>query len=143
MEIREVESLPLAFVRTRCGDGEFGAVIPPAYDELYAELAKQGVETAGPNVIVYPDRVFNLEVGVVVSADFEAVGALERRDTPAGRVVTLRHVGAYAGLPAAHRRLHDWCSAEGHAIDGFNWEVYGDWSDDPSELVTDVFYRLP
>ena len=143
MEIREVESLPLAIVRTSCAAGEFGAVIPPAYDQLYGELGKQGVQPAGPNVVVYPDCVFNLEVGVVVSPDFQGAGTLERSDTPAGRAVVLRHQGPYDQLPAAHRRLHDWCTAEGKPIDGYNWEVYGDWDDDPSNLVTEVFYRLP
>jgi effector-binding domain-containing protein len=35
-----------------------------------------------------------------------------------------------------------WCKSQGYALAGPFWEVYGDWSDNPTEVRTDVFYLL-
>lgn len=140
-ELQRVEARPLAIVRARCSAEEFSAAIPEAFDRLYAELRKHRVASSGGNVVVYSDCVFNLEVGVVVPADFVPVGALERSDTPSGQVAALVHVGAYSGLPAAHRQIQAWCAEQGQSI-GTGWEVYGDWSDDPAQLRTEIFYLV-
>ena len=51
-------------------------------------------------------------------------------------------MGPYDQLGAAHGAILAWCREHGHAIAGVNWEVYGDWSDKPEEVRTDVFYLL-
>ena len=38
--------------------------------------------------------------------------------------------------------VREWCAEQGHTLAGPNWEVYGDWTDNPAELRTDVFYLL-
>ena len=35
-----------------------------------------------------------------------------------------------------------WCTERGYALAGPNWEIYSDWTDNPNELRTDVFYLL-
>jgi len=52
------------------------------------------------------------------------------------------HRGPYDGLDSAHRAVRDWCLANGHAMTGTRWEIYGDWTDDPEELETEVYYLL-
>lgn len=142
VRIQQVEAMPLAVVPAQAELSALQAVIPKAFDELYRLLRKEGVSSPGRNVVVYLDDVFNMEVGVVVPADFRSVGGLVRSATPAGRTAITRHVGPYSGLPQAHGALHAWCVEKGQELDGRSWEVYGDWSNDPSLLWTDIHYSL-
>ena len=45
-------------------------------------------------------------------------------------------------MKPAHDAIHQWVSAQGHKLTGASWEVYGDWSDDPTQLRTDIYYQL-
>jgi hypothetical protein len=38
--------------------------------------------------------------------------------------------------------IHDWAHANSRTLGGQSWEIYGDWSDDPSRLETRVCYLL-
>jgi hypothetical protein len=49
------------------------------------------------------------------------------------------HSVSAVGAGQAVRR---WWAEQGREITGENWEVYGDWHEDPAELETEVFYRL-
>lgn len=49
-------------------------------------------------------------------------------------------MGPYSDLP--HGALRQWCEDNGHKIARPSWELYGDWSDDPAELRTDLYYLL-
>jgi len=52
------------------------------------------------------------------------------------------HVGAYDRLKEAHDAIHAWRKANNRVFAGKSWEIYGDWSDDPSKLETTVRYLL-
>ncbi len=53
-------------------------------------------------------------------------------------VATTIHMGPYSEIPSAHGAVRQWCEDHAHEIAGPNWEVYGDWSDDPNRLRTDI-----
>ena len=57
-------------------------------------------------------------------------------------MATVVHMGPYQKLPEAHMAVRTWCAERGHALGGPSWEIYGDWTDNPVELRTDVFYLL-
>jgi hypothetical protein len=61
---------------------------------------------------------------------------------PEGPAAATTHRGPYGELGAAHQAVRRWCAEQGREITGENWEVYGDWHEDPAELETEVFYRL-
>lgn len=84
----------------------------------------------------------DLEPGVLVSRAFEPVGEVVPSSLPAGRAAHRRLVGPYDGLPGAWKILFDWCAAEGLRLAGVNWEIYGDWNDDPSKLETSLYALL-
>jgi effector-binding domain-containing protein len=52
------------------------------------------------------------------------------------------HHGAYQGLFATHRAVHEWCAMSGREVAGSRWEIYGDWHEDPAQLETEVYYLL-
>jgi effector-binding domain-containing protein len=57
-------------------------------------------------------------------------------------VATVAHIGPYEKLAEAHAAMRAWCKARDCLLAGPNWEIYGDWDDDPDRLRTDVFYLL-
>lgn len=38
--------------------------------------------------------------------------------------------------------LEQWCARNGREPAGVNWEIYGDWEDDPAKRRTDVYFLL-
>jgi effector-binding domain-containing protein len=113
----------------------------PALDQVWALVRAQGVPT-GHNVILYHDQVFNLDAGVEVLGPFSPEGDVVPAEVPGGRVASVAHWGPYDQLTLAHTAIARACIAAGLRVAGPNWEVYGDWSDDPAQLRTDVYYLL-
>ena len=61
---------------------------------------------------------------------------------PAGDVAMTVHRGPYEGLESAHGAVREWCKAQGRALTGVRWEIYGHHADDPAQVVTEVHYLL-
>ena len=112
-------------------------------DEVYAVARQGGITQAGHNVMLYLDDRPSVEVGVQVDRPVRArrpgralgaaCGAGGHRRAP--RVVP----------PAAARPTtpsHPGPSARGTRLTRVRWEVYGDWSDDPAKLETEVGWLL-
>lgn len=111
------------------------------------DAARSGlVRLDGQNIFVYRNSTdpndADTEFGVGVSDPFPPAGAVKYAMVPAGEVATTTHWGDYAGLRAAHTAVIDWCRANGRARTGTRWEIYGHWTDDPSQLRTDVYHLL-
>jgi effector-binding domain-containing protein len=73
---------------------------------------------------------------------FEPTEVVVCATVPGGAIATTAHFGPYDRLGAAHDAVQAWCKREGRALTGVSWEIYGDWTDDPSQLRTDVCYLL-
>jgi len=146
VRLERVKSLPLAVVRRRASLAELGTVIPAACGTVWNVVRDLKVPGAGRHVCVYLDDEFNLEIGVELKSPFAGHGEVVGSATPAGTVATATHFGPYPGLPEVHRAIRQWCADHGHTMAGPNWDLYGHWeqawSDDPSQIRTDVFYLL-
>ena len=138
----------LAAVRRRVQVGEVAAAWRPALDEVWAFLRSHpGLHTGGHNVFVYHrpasrDEPMEVDFGVEVSRTFEPAGDVVPAETPAGGVAVAVHVGGYDQIHRAHDAIHAWRAREGRTFAGTSWEIYGDWSDDPSKVETTVCYLL-
>jgi len=116
--------------------------------EVWTTLRATGPAT-GHNVAIY-DRawreggrlVFDARFGVEAFGPFSATARVVAAATPAGRVAVATHWGPYSELGVTYGALHAWCAATHLALAGPSWEVYGDWSDDPAQLRTDLFLLL-
>lgn len=146
IRITTVPSRPAAVVRRRATLQQLTKVVPESCGVVWSALKAHGVQGAGRNLAVYLDEQINLEVGVEVDGSFAGVGEVVPSSTPAGTVATTTHLGPYQLLGNAHRAIRDWCKQNGRRIAGPNWEIYGHWRDewnnDPSQIVTDVFYLI-
>jgi effector-binding domain-containing protein len=146
--VQTVSARRLAAVRRRVMISSVGTEWRPALDEVWAFLrAHPGLRTDGHNVFVYHhpprrDVPMDVEFGVEVTHTFEPAGDVVPTETPAGEVAVAVHVGGYDRLHLTHDAIHAWHAREGRAFAGTSWEIYGDWSDDPSKLETTVCYLL-
>jgi effector-binding domain-containing protein len=99
------------------------AFVDRAFPELFSWLGGHGVEPGGPPFIRYREidtdgEPLELEVGVSVSDGTEGDERVRPGTLPAGRYLTLMHVGPYRSktapdLAAARERLTTWAAREG------------------------------
>jgi effector-binding domain-containing protein len=141
VEVKQVESQPVAVVRRRATLNELSRVVPDACGLVW-NAVKALPTKAGRHVAIYWDGVINLEVGVEIAGSFVGDGQVIRSATPAGRVLTTVHRGPYDRLADAHQAIRDSSAHPQYPLTGPNWEIYGHWNDDPSQLRTEVFYLL-
>ncbi|HMF44340.1 MAG TPA: GyrI-like domain-containing protein [Polyangia bacterium] len=145
---QNVAARTIAAVRRRVKIGEVGTAWRPALDEVWAFLrAHRELRTDGHNIFVYHhpasrDAPMDVDFGVEVVRTFERAGDVAPAQTPAGEIATAVHVGGYDQLHRAHDAIHAWRAQTGRTFAGTSWEIYGDWSDDPSKLETTVCYLL-
>jgi effector-binding domain-containing protein len=134
----------LAAIRARVPAGRLGAEIIRLLDVIWPVLRAQGAGT-GHNVVIYrgaTDGALTVDVGVEVPAGFLPEGDVQAAATPSGEVATAAHFGDYSRLGGAYEALERWCASNDRQTAGVNWEVYGDWDDDPGKVRTDVYFLL-
>jgi effector-binding domain-containing protein len=141
IEVKQVESQPTAVVRRRASLQQLSTVVPQACGLVWNFLKAAQIK-AGRNLAVYLDDEINLEVGLEVFGPFNGADQIVYSTIPAGPVLTTTHIGPYDRLASAHEAIRDWSVRHQHKLAGPNWEIYGHWTDDPSQLRTDVFYLL-
>ncbi|MGH3260008.1 MAG: hypothetical protein ACRDOU_32180, partial [Streptosporangiaceae bacterium] len=83
-----------------------------------------------------------VDVGVETLTDFSDRGEVLHVPTPSGEVAMTAHFGEYADMGLAYSALERWCADHSRSPAGVNWEVYGDWEEDPAKRRTDVHFLL-
>ena len=145
VRIAAVDAIQTAVVRRRASQGELSQVVPAACGLVWNVVSSQKIR-GGRQLALYLDDEINLEVGVELVRPFAGFGEVVGSSLPAGNVATAVHFGPYGGLHAAHEAIQGLAKAQGLALTGPNWEIYGHWEDawdrDPSLIRTDVFYLL-
>jgi effector-binding domain-containing protein len=141
IENRRVEPQLIAVVHQRARQAELKTVVPQACGDSWNLLKKAGIK-GGRNIAVYLDGEMNLEIGQEVFAPFQSTSELFCSSTPGGEVVTTAHIGPYDRLGEAHQALQQWIADHNRTLAGPSWELYGHWTDDVTQLRTDVFYLL-
>ncbi len=148
VSVRTVASMKLAAVRRHVAIAGVGAAWKPALDTVWEFLRSQpGLRPDGHNVFLYHhparrDQSMDVDFGVEVSRDFESGSEVIATETPAGVVAVAVHLGAYDRMKETHDAIHAWHEANNRTFAGKSWEIYGDWSDDPSKLETTIMYLL-
>jgi effector-binding domain-containing protein len=137
-----VAARPTAVIAATTTWRDFPAQWKPMLDQVYACLRRNGSVGQGSNIMLYKNDIPQVEVGVELIAPCVLDSPVIRSSLPAGEVAMTVHRGPYQDLHAAHDIVRQWCAANGRPLAGPLWEVYGDWSDDPAQLETGVYYLL-
>jgi effector-binding domain-containing protein len=143
IEVVDCAEQPTAVVAVDTTWPELPAAAGAAFDDVWAFLrSNEGLRTDGHNVILYLDGQPRAEVGVIVTEGFPDAGRVTASVLPRATVARTVHRGSYEHLADAHQAVHSWCSANGRAMTGVRWEIYGDWHEDESQLETEVAWVL-
>ena len=145
-EVRVEQASPrvLAAVSTVTTLDRLSVEIRRLLDRVWPLLREQGARTEHNVVIYHPGEAgeFTIDAGVEVLSGFTESDPVRRVETPAGEVAVTAHFGEYSALGGAYAALEQWCAANGRHSAGVNWEVYGDWDENPARLRTDVYTLL-
>ena len=144
VRVEVVEPRRLAAVRRQVRMGAVASVWREALDQVWAFLRTQpGLRTDGHNVFLYHHGdPMDVDFGVEVTRSFPPSGEVHEATTPSGEAAIAIHRGAYDQLHATHQAIRQWAKSHDRIFAGRSWEIYGDWSDDPSKLETTVVYLL-
>jgi effector-binding domain-containing protein len=113
------------------------------FDRLYASGAL--LPGHGHNFILYRAATgadLRLTVGVLDRAPGEADADVAAVHVPGGRAITATHWGDYGGLRVTYDALHAEVRARGLKLAPLSLEIYGDWSNDPAKVRTDIYLYL-
>ena len=146
--VAPVQPRTLAAVRRQVARGAVASAWKPALDQVWAFLGTQpGLRTDGHNIFLYqhptrPEDPMLVDFGVEVTRSFTPSGEVHEATTPAGEAAIALHRGAYDQLARTHEAIHQWARSHHRTFAGQSWEIYGDWSSEPANLETTVFYLL-
>ena len=116
--IAQVAAQPTAVIRMTIPRDQIQQAMGPAFGELMAALAAQGIATTGAwfshHFRVDP-KTFDFEVGAPVGAPVTPVGRVVPGELPASKVAQTVYHGGYEGLGAGWGEFEKWITAEGLA----------------------------
>jgi effector-binding domain-containing protein len=119
-EITTRPEQPYVAVREQVAMAELGG-LAARFGELFGWLGAHGVAPAGPPFFKYDviemTRGLDMEAGVPVATATDGDGAVVAGVLPAGRYVTVIHVGHPRDLERATGELLDWAAREGLKCD--------------------------
>lgn len=119
------------------------ATIRSTFDRLYKPGAL--APGHGHNFILYSNETkegATLLVGVLDRVPGGADPGVKVAHAPGGRVITAAHWGDYAKMRDTYDVLHAEVNAKNLRRIWMSLEVYGDWSDDPAKVRTDLYLYL-
>jgi hypothetical protein len=140
-----VERQLTAVVRAKVPLAEIPRAERSARAKLEAALPSLDVGPLGQTLTLWrppANGIMDMEPGVLVARTFEPVGEVVPSSVPAGRAAYFLHVGSYEGIPGAWNTLFEWCAKQKLELAGLNWQIYGDWNDDPTKLTTAIYTLL-
>ena len=146
--VEVVKPRKIAAVRRQVLLGAVTSAWRPALDQVWTFLRSQpGLRTDGHNIFLYHHATcrndpMDVDFGVEVVRSFIPSGEIHETNTPAGVAAIAVHRGGYDQLHSAHDAIHRWAKSHDRTFAGCSWEIYGDWSDNPSKLETTVVYLL-
>jgi effector-binding domain-containing protein len=127
-EITERPAKPYVAIAATVTMATLGTVVPPLNGEVFAWLAARGIAPAGPPfwryTVVDMEHELEVEAGTPVAAPVAGDdGRVVAGVLPAGRYVTMHHVGHPESLADATGRLLSWAEAKGLRFDtdGTRW----------------------
>ena len=158
-DITELSARPYVAIPASVTMATLSTAVPPLTGEVLGWLAARGTTPAGPpfwkyNVIDMA-RTLEVESGWPVAEPMTGDGRVVSGVLPAGRYVTMRHLGHHSTLGAVTAGLLDWAAAQGLKWDmvpsaaGERWaarlEIYltdPQIEPDMTKWVTELAFRL-
>jgi effector-binding domain-containing protein len=143
--LKTVDAAPTAVVMAATTWAEFPNLWGPMLDQVWSFLrggAPDGLWAHGHNVMLYKDDVPNVEVGVQVTRSFDSCGSVVPSALPGGLVAAATHSGPVAAIGDTHDAVRGWATANGYALSGRRWEIYGDPDPSTGDFAVEVLWLV-
>lgn len=120
--IEQRAAQPYVGLRATTTMADLPGVIDTGWPRVFGWLGEHGLAFAGSPFLRYlqvdMERGLVIDLGVPIEDDSVVPdGGLHVDALPAGRWVSVRHVGSYDGLIAANAQAQEWAAARGLAFD--------------------------
>jgi effector-binding domain-containing protein len=134
---------PTAVIRESTTWERFPALWGQLLGEVWQFVRAHGLP-AERNVMLYRDEVRDVEVGVELEGPLPAHDRVVASALPSGQaaMTILRGQPTVDGIAGAHEAVGKWCAAQGLAITGVRWEIYGHQRGDPDEIENEIYWEL-
>lgn len=139
-EITHSEAVDIAVAEIRVAMQEVPAHIPGLLERVANYLVEQG-QAPGACYVVYDEfaeTTMRMRAGFVVQETIQESEEISVMRLAASTTAHTTHYGSYDGIPGAHQALREYCTSNNYDEQDLSWEIYGEWSEDESKLVTDV-----
>ena len=145
--IETVAAEPMAAVEVKTEFAGLPDAIRQGLDAVFEVLVPGDYGPRGAATVYYGPMtnttVMDLRIGVRLETPFLGpVTEVAAFETPAGEVAHAVYFGPYNQMMQGHQAAKAAAQAAGRQLTGASWEVYGDWSENPDELRTDLFWLL-
>ena len=110
-------------------------------EAMNGRIQLAGLEGKGTMFWVY-DSTEQMFAGHEFADGEAAASVLEHRPVAMRRYAYQKYIGPYSGLGDVHRGLETVIKSLGQNEIGPRVEKYGDWTEDESQLVTEIFIGL-
>jgi effector-binding domain-containing protein len=150
MKIKRVERAPQPIVGLRevVPMGDLSEFFGRAFAAAAAELARQGVEPAGPPVALYRGpfaETVDVVAGFPVKQAMTPAPGLVAASLPGGQIVATIHTGPYDALSMTYSQLSGWFAERGLTPAETVWEEYvvgPDVEPDPARWQTRILFPV-
>ena len=145
--IETVDAAPMAATAHRTRFAGLADTIGAGLAAADAVLRAGDYGPQGCNAVYYAPmtdtEVMDILTGVRLEQAFPGpVGEVVAAETPGGEVAHAVYFGPYNQMRPAHDAARACAHDAGREITGASWEVYGDWTENPDNLRTDIFWLL-
>jgi effector-binding domain-containing protein len=140
-QIQQRAAQPYVGIRMPVTMEGFAEAVDAGFPEVFGWLAKHGITPTGPPFVRYlvidMETELEIELAVPVGEEVEGDGRVRSDVLPAGRYVTLRHIGPFDALTASNATLQQWAQQRGIALDSWDTDRGSAWRGRVEHFLTD------
>ena len=140
-DLTQSDAVDIAVAEIRVAMQDVPGHIPSLLERVASYLVEQG-HAPGACYVVYDEfetSAMRMRAGFVVGDTIPDTEEISVMRLPAAKTAHTTHSGSYDGIPAAHEAIRQFCIDNKYQEQELSWEIYGEWSEDESKLVTDVY----
>jgi effector-binding domain-containing protein len=147
MRIQDVPAMTFLYLTAETTFAKMGEPVMQGFDKIFGSAVEAKLLIARPTMLVYqggphydPQKTFNLEFGIVVGDDTQAVGDCKVRKTEAFHCATILYTGPVDQQGQAYQKLIPAIKAAGHTPTGEEREMCLYW--EGLESANNVFIMM-
>jgi effector-binding domain-containing protein len=143
IELKEMPSQPVLYIRTRTSQEKLPQVIGESYQKIAEYMIGLGTPPMKAPYAAYYNldmQDLDVEMGFPASPALPESGDIKAREIAAGKAVCAMYQGPYSEMEAPYGQILKWIEDNGYQLTGVSYEYYHNSPQDvpASELLTGI-----